>query len=137
VPAGVTAVIEVALTKTTLVAGASPMVTMVKLLKPVPVMVTGVPPDVEPEAGTMDDTASGGTMTVKPPVRGSPVAPGMITETSLGPGVALDAMVIVAVIRVALTTLNPLAVTPAPLKFTALTPERLLPLTITPVRVAP
>jgi hypothetical protein len=56
VPAGVIAVIEVSLTTTKLVAVAPPMITAVALVKPLPVMVTGVPPAVEPVAGEMPVT---------------------------------------------------------------------------------
>ena len=51
VPAGVTAVIEVALTTTKLVAAAPPTVTVVAPVKLVPVMVMGVPPRVVPLVG--------------------------------------------------------------------------------------
>lgn len=51
VPAGVIAVIEVAFTKVTLVAAALPIVTEAPLAKPVPVIVTAVPPASGPEDG--------------------------------------------------------------------------------------
>ena len=51
VPAGVVAVIWVALTTTTLVAAAVPNVTVAPAAKLVPVMVTAVPPAVEPVFG--------------------------------------------------------------------------------------
>ena len=51
VPAGVTAVIEVELATTTLVAEVPPMVTVAPLTNPVPVIVIAVPPSVEPEEG--------------------------------------------------------------------------------------
>ena len=51
VPAGVVAVIEVALTTTTLVAEAPPIFTLVALVKFVPVMVIVVPPVVGPDVG--------------------------------------------------------------------------------------
>ena len=51
VPAGVTAVIVVAFTTTTLVAATDPMVTLLAPNKLVPVMVTGVPPAVGPLIG--------------------------------------------------------------------------------------
>jgi hypothetical protein len=50
-PAGVVAVICVALTTTTLVAGAAPNVTVAPAAKFVPVMVTAVPPAVDPPFG--------------------------------------------------------------------------------------
>jgi hypothetical protein len=51
VPAGVTAVMEVALTTVTLVAATPPIVTVAPLIKPVPVIVTGVPPTSGPAFG--------------------------------------------------------------------------------------
>jgi hypothetical protein len=51
VPAGVVAVIEVLLTTTTLVAAVLPNVTVAPAAKFVPVMVTAVPPAVEPVFG--------------------------------------------------------------------------------------
>ena len=51
VPAGVTAVIEVALTTVRLVAAAPPMVTPVAPVKLVPVIVTEVPPAIGPVEG--------------------------------------------------------------------------------------
>ena len=51
VPAGVTAVIEVALATTTLVAVTPPIVTLVAPVKFVPVMVMGVAPKAEPDVG--------------------------------------------------------------------------------------
>jgi len=50
-PDGVTAVIEVALTTTTLVAAAPPKVTLLAPVKFVPLIVIGVPPNVVPEFG--------------------------------------------------------------------------------------
>ena len=60
-PAGVVAVIVVALTTETLVAAKPPMVTGVAPVKPVPVMVTLVPPPVVPLVGEMADTVGGAT----------------------------------------------------------------------------
>jgi hypothetical protein len=51
VPAGVVAVIWVALTTTTPVAAAAPNVTVAPVAKLVPVMVTAVPPAVDPVFG--------------------------------------------------------------------------------------
>ena len=56
VPAGVVAVIEVALTTVTFVAAAPPMVTPVAPVKFAPVMVTEVPPAVGPELGLIEAT---------------------------------------------------------------------------------
>ena len=54
VPAGVTAVIEVALTTTMLVAATPPTATIVASVKLVPVIVNAVPPKVVPEVGAME-----------------------------------------------------------------------------------
>ncbi len=61
VPAGVVAVIEVALTTTILVADTPPMVTVAPLTKFVPVIVTLVPPAVGPEAGAIAVTVGAAT----------------------------------------------------------------------------
>ena len=53
VPGGVDAVIEVALTTTTLVAATPPTVTLLAPVKFVPVIVKAVPPNVVPNAGAM------------------------------------------------------------------------------------
>jgi hypothetical protein len=53
VPAGVIAVISVSLTTEKLVAAAPPMVTEVAPVKPLPVIVTDVPPVIGPVAGEM------------------------------------------------------------------------------------
>ncbi len=55
VPAGVTAVIEVALTTTTLVAAILLTVTLVAPVKLVPEIVIAVPPLVGPELGLTDE----------------------------------------------------------------------------------
>ena len=56
VPAGLTAVIVVGLTTVTSVAGVVPKLTAVAPVKPVPVIVTTVPPAGEPEVGLMPET---------------------------------------------------------------------------------
>ena len=58
--APVTAVIDVEETTTTEVAGEPPRATVAPAAKPVPVIVTGVPPAVEPEAGEIEATVGGG-----------------------------------------------------------------------------
>jgi hypothetical protein len=60
-PAGVVAVIEVLLTTTTLVAAVPPNVTVAPLAKFVPVIVTAVPPDVDPLFGATLLTVGGAT----------------------------------------------------------------------------
>jgi hypothetical protein len=54
--AGVVAVIDVLLTTFTFVADAPPRLTVAPVRKPVPVIVTAVPPDVLPVFGTIDPT---------------------------------------------------------------------------------
>jgi hypothetical protein len=61
VPGGVTAVIEVALTTTTLVAATPPTVTLLAPVKFVPVIVKGVLPKVEPTVGEMLVMVGAGT----------------------------------------------------------------------------
>lgn len=58
--AGVVAVIEVLLTTFTFVAAAPPNVTFAPAKNPVPVIVTEVPPLVEPETGEIAVTVGGG-----------------------------------------------------------------------------
>jgi hypothetical protein len=60
-PAGVIAVIEVLLTTTTFVAAVPPKVTVAPLAKFVPVIVTAVPPDVDPLFGDTLLTVGGAT----------------------------------------------------------------------------
>jgi hypothetical protein len=59
-PAGVVAVIWVALTTTTLVAAVAPNVTVAPVAKFVPVIVTAVPPAVNPLVGEILVTVGGG-----------------------------------------------------------------------------
>ena len=53
-PAGVTTVICVLLTTDTDVAGFAPNLTVLPVEKPLPLIVTGVPPDAGPLGGTME-----------------------------------------------------------------------------------
>ena len=61
VPAGVTAVIEVALTTTTLVAARPFTFTLVAPVKLAPVIVNAVPPKVVPEVGAIEVIVGNGT----------------------------------------------------------------------------
>ena len=61
VPAGLSAVIEVALTTVTFVAGVVPKSTAVAPVKSVPVIVTGVPPAVVPLVGERAVTVGAAT----------------------------------------------------------------------------
>jgi hypothetical protein len=65
VPAGVVAVIDVALTTETLVAATPPIVTPVAPVNPVPVIVTAVPPAVDPLLGVNEVTVGGDTANVR------------------------------------------------------------------------
>ena len=58
----------VALKRITLVAGCPPMVTVAPVANPAPVIVTAVPPDVEPDEGEIDE-AMGGKVRVATCVR--------------------------------------------------------------------
>ena len=99
VPAGVVAVIVVLFVTTTFVAAALPNVTVAPDTKFVPVMVTAVPPDVDPLFGLTLLTV-GGTTYVKPFVR-LPLCPFTVTVTVTAPAVPAG---VVAVIVVLFTT---------------------------------
>ena len=60
-PAGVTAVIDVSLTTTTLVAGLTPTVTLLAPVKFVPVIVMAVPPVVNPTFGLTEEIVGAAT----------------------------------------------------------------------------
>jgi hypothetical protein len=75
--------------------------------------------------GTLAATAT----TVKPPVRVA-VPLEVVTETFLAPRVAASAIVILAVIWVALSTVKLFTVTPEP-KVTAVAPVRYVPVMVT------
>ena len=62
IPDGVVAVILVELTTMTFVAAVPPMVTVAPVTKPVPVMVTPVPPAKGPLPGEIDVTDGGGAV---------------------------------------------------------------------------
>ena len=61
VPAGLSAVIEVSLTTVTFVAAVAPKSTAVAPVNPVPVIVTDVPPAVEPVVGLTPVTVGAAT----------------------------------------------------------------------------
>ena len=99
VPAGVTAVMEVALTTFTLVAATPPTVTLLAPVKLVPVMVIAVPPRVEPEVG-LTLAMVGASTYVNAPVLVT-VPPTVVTMISLAPACSAG---VTAVMEVALTT---------------------------------
>ena len=80
-PAGVVAVIDVALTTVTPVAATPPIVTPVVPEKPVPVIVTEVPPEVEPVAGDTEVTVGATAPYVNRPVPVADSALGFVTTT--------------------------------------------------------
>jgi hypothetical protein len=135
-PAGVVAVIEVALTTVTPVAAAPPMVTEVAPVKFVPVIVTEVPPRVDPVAGDTAVTvvAEVGGVTYVNIVFAGFVPPAFVTRTLAVPGLPAG---VVAVIEVALTTDTPLAA--APPIVTEVAPVKFVPVIVTelPPRVVP
>ena len=106
-PAGVVAVIVVLFTTATFVAAAPPNVTVAPVAKFVPVIVTAVPPVVDPLFGLTLVTVGGATY-VYPPVR-LPLCPLTVTVTVTAP--ALPAGV-TAVIVVLFTTTTPVAAAP-------------------------
>ena len=61
VPGGALTVISVLLTMTTVLAGVVPKSTAAGATNPVPVRVTGVPPDSAPAGGASDVTVGGAT----------------------------------------------------------------------------
>jgi len=108
VPAGVTAVSEVALPTTTPVAGLPPIARVVSPAKnPVPVTVTAVPPAVVPEFGVIPPI-DGAPRYVKPPAS-VPVPADVVTATSFGPAVPMG---VTAVKDTALPTTTPVASRP-------------------------
>ena len=109
VPAGVTAVMEVELTTTTLVAAAPPTVTLLAPDKLVPVIVNAVPPDVGPLVGAMLVMVGTGATYVNVIVCvDDPLL--VVTTTGFAPAVLLEG--VLAVMEVALVTTTLVAGTP-------------------------
>jgi hypothetical protein len=110
--APVVAVIVVAETRTTFVAATPPIDTVAPVVKPVPVIVTGVPPKVGPDPGAIEDTTGGGPSAsyVKPPT--SVLLswfPEFVTTTSAAPAACAP---VVAVTVVEFTCVTFVAATP-------------------------
>ena len=121
VPAGVLAVIELALTTTILVAETPPTFTLVAPVKLVPVMVIEVPPNVVPDVGeTLVMVGTGTTYVNALALVAVPLA--VVTVTSCAPAVPAG---VTAVILVALTITTLLAATPP--TFTLVAPVKLVP----------
>jgi hypothetical protein len=119
VPAGVTAVIEVALATTTLVAGTPPTVTLLAPVKFVPVMVKAVPPNVVPVVGEMLVMVGAGTTYVNA-LGNDAVPPTVVTTTFCAPAVPAGVAAVNEVPEPFTTTLvavAPPTVTAAPVKF--------------------
>ena len=135
-PAGVVAVIDVALTTVTEVAATPPIVTTVASVKFVPVMVTLVPPRVVPLVGDTAVTvgAGGGGVTKVNSVFAAFVPLGVVTRTLAVPAAPAG---VVAVMLVALTTETPVAATPP--MVTAVAPVKFVPeiVTLVPPKVVP
>ncbi len=131
-PAGVVAVIEVALTTVMPVADEPPIVTAVVPAKPVPVIVTLVPPRVEPEVGEIALTVGAATYVKR--LFAAFVPAGVVTSTLAVPAACTG---VVAVIEVALTTVMPVADVPPIVN--AVAPVKPVPVIVTlvPPRVEP
>ena len=122
VPAGVFAVIVVALTTTTLVATTPLTVTLVAPVRLVPEMVIDVPPLVGPEVGLTVEIVGTATATYVNALALVAVPPAVVTATLLAPAVPAG---VVAVISVALETTTLVAATP--FTVTLVAPEKLVP----------
>ncbi len=118
-PAGVTAVIDVSLTTTMLVAAFAPIFTTVAPVKFVPVIVIAVPPAKTPEFGFTNVMVGNGVTYVNAFVLVA-VPPAVVTAISFAPKFPTG---VTAVIEVALATTTLVAETPpiftevAPVKF--------------------
>ena len=118
VPIGVTAVIEVALTTTTLVAAVPPTVTLLAPVKFVPVIVIGVPPANTPVFG-FTELIVGAAIYVNAPMDVT-APPTVVTTTFCAPTVPAGVAAVNDVPEPFTTTLvaaEPPTVTVAPVKF--------------------
>ena len=108
---GVTTLIDMLLVTLTLEPAMPPKVTPAPLTKFVPLIVTAVPPEVEPEFGETDVTvgAGAGAVYVKPPVN-VPLCPSEFETTTLT--LPEECAGVNAVIEVALTTFTLVAAAP-------------------------
>ena len=130
VPIGVTAVIEVALTTTTLAAATPPTVTLLAPVKLVPVIVKAVLPKVEPDVGEILVMVGAGTTYVNA-LGIDTVPPEVVTATVFAPAVPTG---VNAVIEVALTTTT--LVAGAPPTVTLLAPVKFVPVIVIAVPAA-
>jgi len=122
-PAGVTAVIEVASTTTTLVAATPPTVTALAPVKLVPVMVIAVPPAIGPDDGLT--LAIVGAATYVNVIACDVDPPAVVTTMVFAPA---DPAGVTAVMEVALTTTTLVAATPPTV--TLLAPVKLVPVMV-------
>ena len=121
VPAGVLAVIEVALTTTTFVADVTPIFTLVAPVKFVPVMVIVVPPVVGPDVGVTLLIVGSRTMYVNALVLVA-VPPAVVTATLLAPAVPAGVLAVTEVLDT--TTMFVAAMPPT---VTLVAPVKLVP----------
>ena len=126
--AEVVAVIEVGLTTVTLVAAAPPKLTVAPDEKPVPVIVTDVPPLVLPEVGEIAVTVGADALYVYPLPRVPLSESVLVTTTSTVPAARAE---VVAVIEVGLSTVTLVAA--APPKLTVAPDEKPVPVIVTDV----
>jgi hypothetical protein len=107
--AAVVAVIVVALLTVTPVAAVPPIATVAPVTKFVPVIVTLVPPPVDPDVGAMDVTVGAGPRYANAFARLPLCVSGFVTVTPTRPAACAG---VVAVIDVALVTVTPVAAVP-------------------------
>jgi len=132
-PAGVTAVIDVSLTTTTLVAAFAPIFTTVAPVKFVPVMVIAVPPANTPEFGFTNVMVGNGVTYVNA-FGLLALPPSVVTATICGPTAPSG---VTALMEVALTTVK--LVTPTDPIVTMVAPVKFVPVMVinVPPRVEP
>ena len=109
------------------------MLTAVAPMKLVPVITTDVAPPVDPEFGVKDETAGVAATKVKTSLARA-IPPGVITSTVTAPATRTG---VTAVIWVALTTVNDVALIPP--NVTPVAPVKFVPfiVTVTPPDVVP
>ena len=125
-PAGVTAVIEVALTTTTLVAATPPIFTLVAPVKLVPVMVIAVPPLNTPEFGITDAMVGNVAFVYVNAPTFVAVPPAVVTERVLAPAVPAGVTAVICVPVPLITML----VTATPSMVTLLAALKFVPLIV-------
>ncbi len=123
-PAGVIAVMEVALTTITLVAETPPTFTLVAPVKLVPLMVIEVPPNVGPDVGLTLVMVGNGTMYVNALLLLA-VPPAVVTATLLTPAVPAGVLAVTEVLDT--TTMFVAAMPPT---VTLVAPVKLVPVMV-------